>query len=188
MAGPDLDLRLLNDYQRNFPLVSRPFASIADDLGVTEAEVIARYAGLQAAGLITRVGAVVRPHALGVSTLAAVAVPAEEVDKIGRRTDTWALGVILYELCTLKQPFAGKDIGAILNQIIVSDVVEPVSANPARHVPAELSDIVMKCLQREPAERYESVNRLAKDVEDWLEGVAPWREVAPLPFELACLP
>lgn len=85
MAGPDLDLRLLNDYQRNFPLVSRPFASIADDLGVTEAEVIARYAGLQAAGLITRVGAVVRPHALGVSTLAAVAVPAEEVDEIGRR-------------------------------------------------------------------------------------------------------
>lgn len=85
MAGPDLDLRLLNDYQRNFPLVSRPFASIADDLGVTEAEVIERYAGLQAAGLITRVGAVVRPHALGVSTLAAVAVPAEEVDDIGRR-------------------------------------------------------------------------------------------------------
>lgn len=85
MAGPDLDLRLLNDYQRNFPLVSRPFASIADDLGVTETEVIERYAGLQAAGLITRVGAVVRPHALGVSTLAAVAVPAEEVDEIGRR-------------------------------------------------------------------------------------------------------
>jgi DNA-binding Lrp family transcriptional regulator len=80
-----LDERLLNDYQRDFPLTSRPFADIATDLGVTEDEVVARYAELQAQGAVSRLGAVVRPHALGVSTLAAVAVPAEHVEEAGRR-------------------------------------------------------------------------------------------------------
>lgn len=84
MTGSDLEQYLLNDYQRGFPLVPRPFAKIADELGTSEARVIDRYAELQAAGTVTRVGAVVRPHAVGVSTLAAVAVPAEEVERMGR--------------------------------------------------------------------------------------------------------
>lgn len=84
MSRPHLDPHLLNDYQRGFPLVSRPFARIAEDLGSSETEVIVRYADLQAAGKIARVGAVVRPHAVGVSTLAAVAVPAGEVEEAGR--------------------------------------------------------------------------------------------------------
>jgi DNA-binding Lrp family transcriptional regulator len=85
MDRADLDPRLLNDYQRDFPLVPRPYAQIAEDLGASEAEVVERYAELQAGGTIARVGAVVRPHALGVSTLAAVAVPAEDVEEAGRR-------------------------------------------------------------------------------------------------------
>lgn len=85
MTRSDLDPRLLNDYQRDFPLVPRPFASIAEDLGAAEAEVIARYAAMHGEEKITRIGAVVSPHAIGVSTLAAVAVPAEAVEEAGRR-------------------------------------------------------------------------------------------------------
>ncbi|MDZ3836423.1 MAG: AsnC family transcriptional regulator [Rhodospirillales bacterium] len=85
MIASALDRRLLNDYQRDFPLASRPFAKIAADLGVAEGDVITRYAELQAQGAISRVGAVVRPHALGVSTLAAVAVPDDAVEDAGRR-------------------------------------------------------------------------------------------------------
>jgi DNA-binding Lrp family transcriptional regulator len=88
MINSALDERLLNDYQRDFPLTSRPFADIATDLGVTEDEVVARYAELQAQGAVSRLGAVVRPHALGVSTLAAVAVPVEHVEEAGRRIAT----------------------------------------------------------------------------------------------------
>lgn len=89
MTGSNLEQHLLNDYQRDFPLVPRPFAKIASELGTSEAEIIDRYAELLATGMITRVGAVVRPHAVGVSTLAAVAVPAEEVAHIGERIATW---------------------------------------------------------------------------------------------------
>lgn len=85
MSLTDLERHLLNDYQRDFPLVPRPFAEIAREVGATGAEVIERYAKLQVDGTITRVGAVVRPHAVGVSTLAAVAVPADEVEEAGRR-------------------------------------------------------------------------------------------------------
>jgi DNA-binding Lrp family transcriptional regulator len=49
---------------------------------------VARYAELQAQGAVSRLGAVVRPHALGVSTLAAVAVPVEHVEEAGRRIAT----------------------------------------------------------------------------------------------------
>lgn len=85
MSPTGLEWRLLNDYQRDFPLVPRPFAEIGQEVGATEAEVIDRCAVLQVEGTISRIGAVVRPHAVGVSTLAAVAVPADEVEEVGQR-------------------------------------------------------------------------------------------------------
>lgn len=73
------EYRLLNDYQRDFPLEPRPFARIADELGLGEEEVLARLADLQACGTLSRIGAVVRPNTVGTSTLAAMAVPAERL-------------------------------------------------------------------------------------------------------------
>jgi DNA-binding Lrp family transcriptional regulator len=85
MIDSALDQRLLNDYQRDFPLTSCPYADIAAKLGVTEDEVMARYGALLNQGAVSRVGAVVRPHAVGVSTLAAVAVCPEQVEEAGLR-------------------------------------------------------------------------------------------------------
>lgn len=85
MADPWLDHRLLNDYQRDFPLTARPFAAIAEAEGTGEDEIIGRFAALKADGRIGRIGAVVRPHTIGASTLAALAVPADEVARIGAR-------------------------------------------------------------------------------------------------------
>ncbi|MCU0838957.1 MAG: Lrp/AsnC family transcriptional regulator [Rhodospirillales bacterium] len=82
MDSSPIDLRLLNDYQRNFPLTARPFAAIADELGTSEAEVIERFAALRAEGKLARIGPVIRPHAVGASTLAAMAVPPDEVEAI----------------------------------------------------------------------------------------------------------
>ena len=65
---------LLNDYQRGFPLAHAPYGEIADRLEVDEAWVRDRLARWQADGRVSRVGAVFRPRAIGVSTLAALAV------------------------------------------------------------------------------------------------------------------
>jgi DNA-binding Lrp family transcriptional regulator len=77
-----IDARLLDDFQRDFPLVAHPFASIAATLGLTEAEVIARLVRLQAQGTVARVGGTVRPNTAGASTLAALAVPVERIEAV----------------------------------------------------------------------------------------------------------
>lgn len=78
----ELDRRLLNDFQQDFPLTPTPYADMARDLGVTEAEVLTRLEALKHAGAVSRVGAVVRPNTVGVSTLAAMAVPPEELESV----------------------------------------------------------------------------------------------------------
>jgi DNA-binding Lrp family transcriptional regulator len=78
----ELDRRLLNDFQQDFPLSPTPYADIARALGVTEEQVLARLAALKSAGAVSRVGAVVRPNTVGVSTLAAMAVPPEQLESV----------------------------------------------------------------------------------------------------------
>ena len=77
-----LDRRLLDDFQSGIPLAPRPFALMAEQLGVTEAEVIARLQRLTEAGAVSRVGPVFRPRQVGASTLAAMAVPPERLAEV----------------------------------------------------------------------------------------------------------
>jgi DNA-binding Lrp family transcriptional regulator len=85
-----LDRRLLDDFQRNFPLHPRPFAALAERLGTSEADVLARLGHLQARGAISRIGAVLAPHRAGWSTLAAIAVPADELDEVAELVSGYA--------------------------------------------------------------------------------------------------
>lgn len=75
-------LRLLDDWQRDFPLSPRPFARIAEDLGISEQDVIARLVALRDVARITRVGATCAPNTISSSTLAAVAAPPERLEEV----------------------------------------------------------------------------------------------------------
>ncbi|MEX2650294.1 MAG: AsnC family transcriptional regulator [Alphaproteobacteria bacterium] len=83
-----LDRRLLDDFQRDFPLTFSPFAVVADRLGTTEADVIARLDRLRTLGVIDRVGAAFRPNVAGVSTLAAMAVPEDRLAEVAARVNS----------------------------------------------------------------------------------------------------
>lgn len=85
-----LDQRLLNDFQRGFPLTPTPYADIARELGVTEVEVLARLEALIASGAVSRVGAVLRPNTVGVSTLAAMRVPPAELESVAALVSSYA--------------------------------------------------------------------------------------------------
>lgn len=77
-----IERRLLNDWQQHFPLSSTPYADMARELGVSEEEVLQTLTRLQAQGSISRIGAVLRPNTVGVSTLAAMAVPSTELETV----------------------------------------------------------------------------------------------------------
>ena len=82
------DFELLNGFQRDFPLTSEPFRQIAAQLGRGESEVLAALRCWQDDGKISRVGAVFATRKLGVSTLAALAVPPERLETVA----TWVNG------------------------------------------------------------------------------------------------
>ena len=77
-----MDGRLLDEFQRDFPIVPAPFAVLGAALGIAEADVIARLVRLKDEGKISRVGATVRPNVAGASTLAAMAVPEERMEEV----------------------------------------------------------------------------------------------------------
>lgn len=73
---------LLDIAQRDFPLSPRPYAELALRLGVREDDVIDAFAAMRDARLLSRIGAVYRPGSAGASTLAAIAVPPENLDAV----------------------------------------------------------------------------------------------------------
>lgn len=78
----DLTEKLLNNFQRNFPLNPLPFEQIAHALNTSTDVVIEKLKELQAKGAVSRVGPVFSPNTVGVSTLAAIAVPAEKLENV----------------------------------------------------------------------------------------------------------
>ena len=102
LVADPADRRLLDDFQRDFPVTPRPFALVAETVGLDEADVIRRLNTMRMSGRITRVGATCAPNTLSASTLAAVAAPADRIEDIAaiineeagvnhsyEREDTW---------------------------------------------------------------------------------------------------
>nr|ADB24716.1 nirD [Methylomonas sp. 16a] len=77
-----LHKHLLNDYQQDFPLSPTPFLDIAEQLGVTEGEVLAAFQVLAEQQMISRIGPVIAPNAIGNSALVAMAVPEQDLARV----------------------------------------------------------------------------------------------------------
>jgi DNA-binding Lrp family transcriptional regulator len=78
----DLQKKLLNDFQRNFPISPTPYADIAAQLNVTESEVLQAFQDLNELQFISRIGAIIPPNQIGMSTLAAISVPENELERV----------------------------------------------------------------------------------------------------------
>jgi len=86
----ELDKTILNRIQTRFPLTSRPFSVIAEELETTEAEVLKRVSRLKESGIIRRIGGNFVPGKVGfVSTLCAARVPEEDVEDFARTVNAF---------------------------------------------------------------------------------------------------
>jgi hypothetical protein len=90
----------------------------------------------------------------------------EQVESPGTSSDIYSLGVLLYELLTRRRPYrlAGKRLDEVLATVCEKEIEKP------RAGAADLDAIILKALQKEPQRRYRSVERLAADVQCYLEG------------------
>jgi tetratricopeptide (TPR) repeat protein len=86
---------------------------------------------------------------------------------VDHRTDVYSLGATLYELLTLEPAFGGNDRQELLRQIAFEEPKAPRRLN--RTVPAELETIVLKAMEKNPAERYATAKELADDLRRFLD-------------------
>jgi tRNA A-37 threonylcarbamoyl transferase component Bud32 len=86
----------------------------------------------------------------------------------GPLVDVYAVGAILYFLITARPPFQTSSPDDTLRQVLESSPVPPALLNPL--VPADLESVCLKCLRKEPSQRYPSAAELAADLDRWSRG------------------
>ncbi|HEV3383914.1 MAG TPA: protein kinase [Gemmata sp.] len=91
-----------------------------------------------------------------------------ETKFVGPGADIYALGIILYECLTGTRPFEGDDNWAVLRRVI-DEPPEPLRKR-VPDVPRDLELITLKCLEKNPGDRYPTATALAEDLTRFLNG------------------
>jgi hypothetical protein len=115
-------------------------------------------AGGPPSGRLTEKGAI-----LGTPSYMAPEQARGEHERVGPAADVYALGSIFYEMLTGRPPFQGESMMETLMQLLEQPPPPPRRLNP--RVPAVLEDLCLRCLAKDPEDRYPDAGALADDLE-----------------------
>ncbi len=90
------------------------------------------------------------------------------IELIGPPSDVYALGAMLFEALTGRPPFKGAAVLDVLDMVRTKEA--PPVRSLRREVPRDLEDIILQCLEKDPARRYPTGRELAEDLERWRRG------------------
>ena len=115
---------------------------------------------------LTRAGAVFgTPHYMSPEQCAGT-----EVDQ---RTDIYALGIILYEMASGRVPFDADNLMGILTKHLYEKPLPPRDVFPASDIPPALESVIMKALEKNREQRYQSMQEMREDLERVEQGLTP---------------
>ena len=93
-------------------------------------------------------------------------VSPSEFGRTGEHTDIYQLGVVFYELVTGSIPFGGESIVEVGNSILRDEPIPPSEYNPDAEA---VQKIILKCLEKDPARRYQSAGELLDALAGYLD-------------------
>jgi serine/threonine protein kinase len=105
---------------------------------------------------------------LGTASYMAPEQAAGRVQVIGPAADIYSLGAILFELLTGQPPFLADSWNETIQQVLFDEPRAPTRLRP--DVPCDLETICLKCLEKQPDQRYASAEELAEDLDRFLAG------------------
>lgn len=92
-------------------------------------------------------------------------------DPTDRRSDVFSSGILLFEMLTGHMLYSGKSVPELIGKVRRAEVPQPESLRG--DIPQELSEIVMRALQRDPSARYQSAIDMGEALRDFLYGAYP---------------
>jgi serine/threonine protein kinase/tetratricopeptide (TPR) repeat protein len=101
------------------------------------------------------------PHVAG--TLPYMAPEQVDGKHIDARADIYGLGVVLYQMATGQRPFRDDSMAGLFDSILNRPAVSPRVVNP--RISAEMERIILKCVEKEPGNRYQSAQELRIDLQ-----------------------
>ncbi len=90
--------------------------------------------------------------------------------------DIYSLGVILYQMLTLQLPYRRKTIKEFRKMFKHELIFQPEDIAPDREISPHLSSIAMRCLERNPKDRFKTVRDLIRETENYIEGILQWQD------------
>jgi|GEM_PF-5624172 len=101
-------------------------------------------------------------------------MPPEQADgrlkDIDERTDVYSVGATLYEMLCFQPPFEGESVVNVIRKVLFDEPAGPRKLNPV--LDKDLETICLKCLEKDPADRYQTAGKLTSDIKNYLKGHA----------------